>query len=78
VPGPSTTAAATTGPASGPRPASSSPATDTSPCRQAAFSKRYAAGAVGPGSCYSLSLEAGTTAMRFSFKRAAFPARSRK
>src|SRR6266571_6113513 len=51
VPGPSTTAAATTGPASGPRPASSSPATDTSPCRQAAFSKRYAAGAVAPGSC---------------------------
>ena len=38
VPGPKMTAAATTGPASGPRPASSSPATRVTPRRQAACS----------------------------------------
>src|SRR5262249_42759645 len=42
----STTAAATTGPASGPRPASSTPAMRFRPRRHAAFSKRYGAGAV--------------------------------
>src|SRR5262245_10710814 len=41
------TAAATTGPARGPRPASSTPATRTTPVRQAWASKRY--GAVGGG-----------------------------
>src|SRR5262245_4992521 len=43
VPGASTTAAATTGPASGPRPASSTPARRVTPRRQAACSKRYGA-----------------------------------
>src|SRR5439155_22144546 len=38
-----TTAAATTGPASGPRPASSTPATRTTPARQARASYRYGA-----------------------------------
>src|SRR5262249_13966578 len=44
--GRSITAAATTGPANGPRPASSTPATRLSPRRHAARSKRYGAGAV--------------------------------
>jgi hypothetical protein len=46
------------------------------PCRHAARSKRYAAGDVTPALGYSVSLEAGTMATRFSFKRAALPARS--
>ena len=40
APGDSTTAAATTGPASGPRPASSTPARRVRPRRHAALSKR--------------------------------------
>src|SRR5678816_4170521 len=43
VPGASITAAATTGPASGPRPASSTPARRDTPRRHAACSKRYGA-----------------------------------